>query len=133
MLPIVILVGTNELLCRVGLSVRMSTKRPSIFPRLTPSKSSVIARSITTARKRPPPQPTLPHLGQMLAIASNQKRDSLKVIHSASCTPFTNWPTERTPVRYPFALDFSPGGGFLAVGNDRGCVLLYRIRHYPQA
>lgn len=70
---------------------------------------------------------------QMLAIASNQKRDALKVIHSASCTPFTNWPTERTPVRYPFALDFSPGGGFLAVGNDRGCVLLYRIRHYPQA
>eukprot|EP00903_Cladosiphon_okamuranus_P020562 g18874.t1 len=71
--------------------------------------------------------------GQMLAIASNQKRDALKVIHSASCTPFTNWPTERTPVRYPFALDFSPGGGFLAVGNDRGCVLLYRVRHYPQA
>ncbi|CAM9313703.1 unnamed protein product [Ectocarpus sp. 12 AP-2014] len=71
--------------------------------------------------------------GQMLAIASNQKRDALKVVHSASCTPFTNWPTERTPVRYPFALDFSPGGGFLAVGNDRGCVLLYRIRHYPQA
>ncbi|CAM9257503.1 unnamed protein product [Pylaiella littoralis] len=71
--------------------------------------------------------------GQMLAIASNQKRDALKVIHSASCTPFTNWPTERTPIRYPFALDFSPGGGFLAVGNDRGCVLLYRIRHYPQA
>lgn len=70
---------------------------------------------------------------QMLAIASNQKRDSLKVIHSASCTPFTNWPTERTPVRYPFALDFSPKGGFLAVGNDRGCVLLYRIRHYPEA
>ncbi|CAM9279963.1 unnamed protein product [Ectocarpus sp. 13 AM-2016] len=71
--------------------------------------------------------------GQMLAIASNQKRDALKIVHSASCTPFTNWPTERTPVRYPFALDFSPGGGFLAVGNDRGCVLLYRIRHYPQA
>lgn len=71
--------------------------------------------------------------GQMLAIASNQKRDALKVIHAASCSSFTNWPTERTPVRYPFALDFSPGGGYLAVGNDRGCVLLYRVRHYPQA
>ncbi|CAM9367166.1 unnamed protein product [Ascophyllum nodosum] len=71
--------------------------------------------------------------GQMLAIASNQKRDGLKIIHSASCTPFMNWPTERTPIRYPFAVDFSPGGGFLAVGNDRGCVLLYRVRHYPKA
>lgn len=70
---------------------------------------------------------------QILAIASDQKRDALKVIHTASCSPFTNWPTERTPTRYPYALDFSPGGGFLAVGNDRGCVLLYRLRHYPQA
>ena len=27
----------------------------------------------------------------------------------------------------------SPGGGYLAVGNARGKVLLYRLHHYPQA
>lgn len=72
-------------------------------------------------------------MGQILAIASSEKRDGLKMIHAASCTPFTNWPTERTPVRYPFAMDFSPGGGFFALGNDRGCVMLYRLRHFSQA
>lgn len=98
-----------------------------MFPRVVPLLS---CRLLSPAGINRDPPARVP---QMLAIASNQKRDALKVIHSSSCAPFTNWPTERTPVRYPFALDFSPGGGFLAVGNDRGCVLLYRLRHYPQA
>jgi hypothetical protein len=63
---------------------------------------------------------------QVLAIASNEKRDAMKLLHVPSGTIFSNWPTERTPIRYPFSLDFSPNGSFLAVGNDRGRVLLYR-------
>jgi hypothetical protein len=65
-------------------------------------------------------------LSQVLAIASNEKRDTIKLLHVPSGTIFSNWPTERTPIRYPFSLDFSPNGSFLAVGNDRGRVLLYR-------
>jgi U3 small nucleolar RNA-associated protein 18 len=65
-------------------------------------------------------------LSQVLAIASNEKRDAMKLLHVPSGTIFSNWPTERTPIRYPFSLDFSPNGSFLAVGNDRGRVLLYR-------
>ncbi|CAM9145139.1 unnamed protein product [Chrysoparadoxa australica] len=68
--------------------------------------------------------------GQILAIASCTTRDALKLVHMPSCTVFTNWPTARTPVRYPFALDWSPTGAYLAVGNDRGRVLLYKVRHY---
>jgi hypothetical protein len=63
---------------------------------------------------------------QVLAIASNEKRDAMKLLHVPSGTIFSNWPTERTPIRYPYSLDFSPNGSFLAVGNDRGRVLLYR-------
>jgi len=29
-------------------------------------------------------------------------------------------------------LAFSPNGGFLAIGNARGRVLLYRLHHYSQ-
>ncbi|CAN0023203.1 unnamed protein product [Choristocarpus tenellus] len=71
--------------------------------------------------------------GQVMAIASSTKRDALKVVHMPTGMLFTNWPTERTPVRYPFAIDFSPSSGYLAVGNDRGQALLYRIRHYDNA
>jgi U3 small nucleolar RNA-associated protein 18 len=27
-------------------------------------------------------------------------------------------------------MDFSPKSGFLALGNDKGRVLLYRLKHY---
>ena len=37
-----------------------------------------------------------------------------------------NWPTARTPLRYVTAAGFNAGGDLLAVGNDRGRVLLYR-------
>jgi U3 small nucleolar RNA-associated protein 18 len=67
---------------------------------------------------------------QVLAMASRWKKDALRLVHLPSLTVFSNWPTGRTPIRYPFALDFSPNGGCLSVGNDRGRVLLYRLRHY---
>lgn len=71
--------------------------------------------------------------GQMLAIASRMKRDSLRLIHMPTLTVFSNWPTSRTPLHYVHSLCFSPGGGYLAIGNAKGRVVLYRLHHYPQA
>jgi U3 small nucleolar RNA-associated protein 18 len=45
----------------------------------------------------------------------------------------SNWPTARTPLHYVTALSFSPGGGYLAIGNDRGRALLYRLNAYATA
>jgi len=70
------------------------------------------------------------HDGQLLAMASKWNRDALRVVHVPSRTVYANWPTGQTPIRYPSALAFSPNSGMLAVGNDRGRVLLYRLRHY---
>ncbi len=71
--------------------------------------------------------------GQVLALASRLKRDSLRLVHLPTLTAFSNWPTSRTPLGHVHALAFSPGGGYLAVGNAKGRVLLYRMHHYPQA
>ncbi len=70
------------------------------------------------------------HDGQLLAMASRWKRDALRMVHVPSRTVFSNWPTGQTPIRYASAVGFSPNSGLLAVGNDRGRVLLYRLRHY---
>ncbi|KAJ1495373.1 hypothetical protein T484DRAFT_1762486 [Baffinella frigidus] len=43
---------------------------------------------------------------------------------------FANWPTSGTPLHSVSAADFSPNSRFLSIGNDRGKVLLYRLRHY---
>jgi U3 small nucleolar RNA-associated protein 18 len=45
---------------------------------------------------------------------------------------YGNWPTSRTPLRYVSCFDFSPRSGMLAVGNDAGKVLLYRLPHYDE-
>ena len=68
--------------------------------------------------------------GELLATRSRRKIDSLSLFHTESGTVVRNWPTGRTPLHYVTAMDFSPHSGYLAVGNDKGRVLLYRLKHY---
>ncbi|PFH35794.1 WD-40 repeat protein [Besnoitia besnoiti] len=67
---------------------------------------------------------------QLLCVASRWKKDALRLVHLPSHTVYQNWPTEKTPLRYVTAADFSCSGGLLAIGNDRGHALLYQIRHF---
>jgi len=68
--------------------------------------------------------------GEILAMGSDHKRDQLRMAHLPSCSIFTNWPTEQSPVRRANCLSFSPNGHYFAAGNNRGRVLLYRINHF---
>ena len=43
-----------------------------------------------------------------------QGNDQLRLLHVDSGTVFSNWPTERTPLRKIQCVAFSPGGAFLA-------------------
>ncbi|XP_022741056.1 U3 small nucleolar RNA-associated protein 18 homolog [Durio zibethinus] len=70
---------------------------------------------------------------QILAICSTMKKNSLKLIHVPSFTVYSNWPPPNKNLHYPRCLDFSPGGGFMAVGNAAGKVLLYKLHHYNHA
>ncbi|XP_027362905.1 U3 small nucleolar RNA-associated protein 18 homolog [Abrus precatorius] len=73
------------------------------------------------------------HDSQILAICSGMKKSSLKLIHVPSYTVFSNWPPPNMSLHYPRCIDFSPGGGFMAVGNASGKVLLYKLHHYQHA
>jgi U3 small nucleolar RNA-associated protein 18 len=70
---------------------------------------------------------------QLMVMASRMKRDALRLVHLPSLTVFSNWPTSRSPLHYVHSVALSPAGGYLAVGNAKGRVLLYRLHHYPQA
>ena len=65
-------------------------------------------------------------------MASKWEKEALRLVHIPTCTVFSNWPTTKTPLSYVFSLDFSPNSGYLAIGNDKGKVLLYRLRHYGE-
>lgn len=67
---------------------------------------------------------------QLVAYSSPEVNDQLRLMHLPSYSVYSNWPTERTPLRKVSCLAFSPHGAYLAAGNDRGRVLLYRLNHY---
>jgi U3 small nucleolar RNA-associated protein 18 len=71
--------------------------------------------------------------GQILAMSTRRERqnnNSLKLLHVPTATVFSNWPTSKTPLGYVWSMDFSPQSKFLAIGNDKGKCLLYRLNHY---
>ena len=70
------------------------------------------------------------HDGQILAMSSRREKQSFKMLHVPTQTVFSNWPTSNTPINYAWSMDFSPESRFIAIGNDKGKCLLYRIMHY---
>lgn len=67
------------------------------------------------------------HDSQVMAIASRDKRDALKLVHLPSCKVFKNWPTNATPLGKVTSVAFAPTGGLLATGNEQGKVRLWRL------
>jgi U3 small nucleolar RNA-associated protein 18 len=67
---------------------------------------------------------------QLFAWSASHKKQCLRVAHVASRTTYSNWPTGQTPLGHVSCLSFSPNSGYLAVGNHKGRVLLYRLNHF---
>ena len=67
-----------------------------------------------------------------LTAAQKRTIDDLRA-HVGGAHVFANWPTAATPLGKVECCAFSPHSGFLAAGNDKGKVLLWRLNHYPTA
>lgn len=70
------------------------------------------------------------HDAQLLAIASRNKKDALRVVHVPTLRTYSNWPTAGTPLGHVTTLAFSAESQYMAMGNSRGRVLLYSLRPY---
>ncbi|CAK3910498.1 WD40 repeat [Lecanosticta acicola] len=76
------------------------------------------------------------HDGQILAIASKWKADSMRLVHLPSCTVFKNWPTSQTPLGRITGVAFAAGDvlegsdahSVLAVANEQGKIRVWEIR-----
>jgi U3 small nucleolar RNA-associated protein 18 len=98
----------------------------------------------TTIPERPSPKRTFDQLvtsistlkfspdGQLLAMASQEKRDALRIIHVPSCTVYRNWPTNDTPLGRVSSLAWGEmneeGELVLAIANDQGKIRLWQVR-----
>ncbi|KAJ2156096.1 U3 snoRNP protein [Coemansia sp. RSA 552] len=70
------------------------------------------------------------HSSELLAIYSRRKAGQLRLVHLPSATVISNWPSQSSSLGTINCVDFSPNSGFMAVGNDAGRALLYRLQHY---
>ncbi|CAI8037089.1 U3 small nucleolar RNA-associated protein 18 homolog [Geodia barretti] len=70
---------------------------------------------------------------EILAVASSAKKDAVKMVHLSSLTVFSNWPHVHSRLGRPTSLHLSPLSRYLALGNERGKALLFRLNHYHQA
>ncbi|KAL4806471.1 WD40-repeat-containing domain protein [Aspergillus unguis] len=66
--------------------------------------------------------------GQFLAMASEVKKDALRLVHLPTCTVYRNWPTQSTPLGRVTSVAVSPNSEYLAVGNDKGRIRLWQIQ-----
>lgn len=73
---------------------------------------------------------TYNHDSDLLAISSRFEKDCLKLVHVPTGTVYSNWPTSNTPLGYVFSVAFSPHSNYMAIGNDQGKCLLYKLMHY---
>jgi U3 small nucleolar RNA-associated protein 18 len=81
-----------------------------------------LTTSVTTIKFHP--------IQNIMAIASNELKDSMRIVNLQTKTVFKNWPTERTPLGYVSQIEFSHDGQYVSVGNDKGKVLLYRLEDF---
>ena len=67
---------------------------------------------------------------KVVVFASKWAKDALRVLHLPSLRVAPNWPTSKTPLHYVSALALNHDSSFLAIGNDRGKVLLYKLKNF---
>lgn len=67
---------------------------------------------------------------QLMAICSNVKDNHLRLVHVASQTTFKNFPERNGKVTHARCVEFSPNGGYMAVGNDDGRLHVFEIHHF---
>ncbi|XP_050077222.1 U3 small nucleolar RNA-associated protein 18 homolog [Anopheles maculipalpis] len=98
---------------------------------------------VTLSQKQPVPLKTINNLttyidslsfnvtSELLAIASSTVKNAVKLIHVKSTTVFRNFPLPMTNMGHITTVEFSPSGGYLALGTKESTVLLFRVKHYP--
>ncbi|XP_014277897.1 U3 small nucleolar RNA-associated protein 18 homolog [Halyomorpha halys] len=67
---------------------------------------------------------------QILAMASDEKYDQIKLLHLPSMTVFSNFPSFNSQLGKVQTFDFSPSSGYFSCANSKSTAYLYRLRHF---
>uniref|UniRef100_A0A8C3P2K9 U3 small nucleolar RNA-associated protein 18 homolog n=1 Tax=Cyanoderma ruficeps TaxID=181631 RepID=A0A8C3P2K9_9PASS len=68
---------------------------------------------------------------EILAVASRDADEAVKLVHLPSYTVFSNFPVfRRKQIYLTQSMDFSPRSGYFSIANNKGKALLFRLKHY---
>lgn len=67
---------------------------------------------------------------EILALSSIDVPKSIKLFHVGSGTTFNNFPPFESKMGKVCSVNFSPNSGYIAIGNTKSTVSLYRLKHY---
>ncbi|XP_069728770.1 U3 small nucleolar RNA-associated protein 18 homolog [Phaenicophaeus curvirostris] len=68
---------------------------------------------------------------EILAVASCEMDEAVKLVHIPSYTVFSNFPVfRRKQIYLAQSMDFSPRSGYFSIANNKGKALLFRLKHY---
>ncbi|XP_066254444.1 U3 small nucleolar RNA-associated protein 18 homolog [Euwallacea similis] len=67
---------------------------------------------------------------ELLALAATDIKNSIKLFHIASGSVFSNFPPFQSKLGHLNCINFSPGTGYLALGNRNSKVSLFRLKHF---
>ncbi|KAI5644447.1 hypothetical protein NE865_03554 [Phthorimaea operculella] len=67
---------------------------------------------------------------EILAMSSGCYPNAVKLVHIPSYHVFSNFPKPSTNLYQVDVVNFSPNSGFMALGNNKGCAFLYRLKYY---
>lgn len=67
---------------------------------------------------------------EILAASSGYSLNAVKLIHIPSYHVFVNFPKQSSNLYQVETLSFSPNSGYMALGNNKGCAYLYRVKYY---
>lgn len=67
---------------------------------------------------------------EILATSSGYYPNAVKLVHLPSYHVFANFPKQSSNLYQVDSVNFSPNSGYMAIGNNKGCAYLYRLKYY---
>ena len=90
------------------------------------SKPFKVYKNLTTSVTNCTFSPT----NEIFAFFSYRNKHAIRVAHTNTHTVYSNWPKQESNLGYINALDFSYNSKYMALGNDLGRVMIFRLNYF---
>ncbi|CAL1546482.1 unnamed protein product [Lymnaea stagnalis] len=131
--------------CLKGVTVAASPDNNYLVCGSASGIVSVYDREAAMASRHPKPLKLIKNLttkcsgalfnaqSEILALRSKDVEKGIRLVHFPSMTVLPNFPEQHDhDMKNLLSMDFSPSSGYLALGNNKGRCLLYRLQHYTK-